>query len=66
MRVAANGETLELEDGATLADLLRRIGAQPGSVAAMVNDAIVPRAGHSTHRLEQDDRVEIVTLVRGG
>src|SRR5262249_41951968 len=37
----------------------------PG-VAVEVNEAVVPRASHERHQLSPNDRVEIVTLVRGG
>jgi thiamine biosynthesis protein ThiS len=66
LKVIVNAEPQDIEEGASVADLLRHMEAKGESVAVMVNDLIVPRADLDAHRLASNDRVEVVTLVRGG
>jgi sulfur carrier protein len=62
-----NGEASEVPEGTTLAALLEllQVGGGPG-VAVEVNAEVVRRARHAEHRLQPQDRVEIVTFVGGG
>jgi sulfur carrier protein len=62
-----NGEAREVPEGTTLAALLEllQVGGGPG-VAVEVNAEVVRRARHAEHRLQPQDRVEIVTFVGGG
>ncbi|MGE0708857.1 MAG: sulfur carrier protein ThiS [Planctomycetota bacterium] len=66
MRVKVNGETQELEEGTTLAELLERLAAPRQGIAVELNAAIVRKAEHASTRLNDGDRVEIVGLVGGG
>ena len=66
MRIFVNGESREVPDGATLADLLDELGLETRHVAVEVNLELVPRAAHAEHRLTDGDRLEVVTLVGGG
>jgi thiamine biosynthesis protein ThiS len=66
MTLFVNGEPRELEAGLTLASLLERLGAPKTGIAVEVNQEIVRRAQHESHRLKDGDRVEIVTFVGGG
>jgi sulfur carrier protein len=66
VRVFVNGEPREVEDGATVAELLEAIAAPRQGVAVEVNLAIVRRADLPARRLSADDRVEVVGLVGGG
>ncbi len=67
MTIWVNGEAREVPEGTTLAALLDllQIGGGPG-VAVEVNAEVVRRARHTEHRLQPQDRVEIVTFVGGG
>ena len=67
MTIWVNGESREVPEGMTLSGLLEllRIGSGPG-VAVEVNAEVVRRARHPEHRLNPQDRVEIVTFVGGG
>jgi sulfur carrier protein len=67
VEVWVNGEAREVPEGTTLAALLEllRIGGGPG-VAVEVNAEVVRRTRHTEHRLQPQDRVEIVTFVGGG
>jgi sulfur carrier protein len=62
-----NGEAREVPEGTTLVALLEllRIVGGPG-VAVEVNAEVVRKARHAEHRLNPQDRVEIVTFVGGG
>jgi sulfur carrier protein len=66
VKVTVNGEERELQDGASVADMLRGLGIERGRIAVEVNREIVPRSLHGEHRLTEGDRVEIVTMVGGG
>lgn len=67
MQVWVNGEAREVPEGTTLTGLLAlmEVGSGPG-VAVEVNAEVVRRARHAEHRLQPEDRVEIVTFVGGG
>ena len=54
-----------MPEGATVADLVREMAAH-AAAAAEVNKRLVPKREHGARRLEEGDRVEIVTLVGGG
>jgi sulfur carrier protein len=64
--VEVNGQRVQLPSGATVADLLARLGLASASVAVERNLDIVPRAEHARESLADGDRLEIVTLVGGG
>ncbi|HOI10893.1 MAG TPA: sulfur carrier protein ThiS [Myxococcota bacterium] len=66
MKLTVNGKPMELDDGATIPDLLARLALPGGPVAVEVNRDVVPRARHAETPLRDGDRVEVVTLVGGG
>ncbi len=66
MRIVFNGETRDIDDGATIAQLLAMMNLIPKHVAVEVNRDVVPRTQHSAHHLQAGDEVEVVTLVGGG
>jgi sulfur carrier protein len=66
LRVVANGDTVELPDGAGLLDLFEAVGVGPKWVVAEVNGDAVPRPDMAGVRLNEGDRVELVRAVAGG
>jgi thiamine biosynthesis protein ThiS len=66
MQVTINGKGEELDDGATVGDLLRRLEVEPIRVAVEVNRELVTRATFDQTVIHSDDRIEIVTFVGGG
>jgi sulfur carrier protein len=66
MRVTANGETVELSEGAPLTDLLEVLGLGSKWVVAEVNGDAVDRKDMTTCRLAEGDRIELVRAVAGG
>jgi sulfur carrier protein len=61
-----NGETLQLPDGLTVAQLLRHLGVRAERVAVERNGAVVKRARHDEEKVAAGDVLEIVTFVGGG
>ena len=66
LKLTVNGEATEIPAGATVRALLEQLALTSGPVAVEVNRAIVTRAEHATHALNDGDVVEIVHLVGGG
>jgi sulfur carrier protein len=66
MKVTANGEPVELEDGATVDDLLDRLSLGGRWVIVERNGEPVSRAAFATTVLVDGDRVELVRAVAGG
>ena len=66
MQVVANGEAVELDDGATLGDLLGRLGLGAKWVVVERNGEPVSRRETATTALADGDRLELVRAVAGG
>ena len=66
IHVRVNGEVTALPAGASVADLVERLGHRPETVAVEVDRELVPRGERGRHRLSGGERVELVTLVGGG
>jgi sulfur carrier protein len=66
MHILLNGESFELPDGVTVADLLERLDAVGKRVAVELNLDIVPRSQHATTVLRDGDQLEVVHAIGGG
>ncbi len=66
MEVLANGETVTLEEGASLTDLYSELGISAKWVVAELNGEAVNRADAPGMVLADGDRVELVRAVAGG
>ena len=66
MRITINGETRDIPENTTVADLIDELGLSGAICAAEVNKSVVPRDKRAETRLSDGDSVEIVTLVGGG
>ena len=66
MQVTANGDPLELPDGATVADLLTALGLGGKWVLVERNGQPVRRADLDATVLAEGDRLELVRAVAGG
>jgi len=66
MHILLNGHPLEIDEHATLAQLLAAQGYAERRVAVELNRGIVPRSLHAAQRLQPGDRVEIVHAIGGG
>ena len=66
MQIQLNGQTRSIDDVTTVAELLERNGYSGRRVAIEINQSIVPRSAHATHRIVDGDRIEVVTAFGGG
>ena len=66
MHITLNGEAYPLQDGQSVAELLEVLQLAGKRLAVEVNEAIIPKSRHTTHRLQAGDRVEIVHAIGGG
>lgn len=66
MQVTVNGESRELPDELTVAELVDELGFSGRRIAVEVNLEIVPRSSHQQHRIQGGDRIEIVQAIGGG
>jgi sulfur carrier protein len=66
--VMCNGDLVDLEDGATVAGLLERMGVESDArgIAVAVDGEVVPRGRWAEVELADDARVEVVTAIQGG
>ncbi|HEX3393316.1 MAG TPA: sulfur carrier protein ThiS [Acidimicrobiales bacterium] len=66
MRVTANGDAVDLADGATVDDLLARLGLGAKWVLVERNGEPLNRRDLATTVLVEGDRLELVRAVAGG
>jgi sulfur carrier protein len=66
VHVVANGEAVELDEGATLGDLLTRLGLGAKWVVVERNGEPVARRETVSTVLSEGDRLELVRAVAGG
>ena len=66
MVVVANGDEVEVADGATVADLLEQLGLSKRLIVVERNGDPVPRSERATTSLASGDRLELVRAVAGG
>lgn len=66
MRIILNGETREIEDGATLRRLVEDLAYASERIAVEHNREVRPRATWEAILLREGDRIEIVHFVGGG
>lgn len=66
MRITVNGDAKELNEGATLADLLAQMGLTGKRVAVEKNQQIVPRSRHAQEPLAEGDTLEVIQAIGGG
>lgn len=64
--IVLNGESRDIRAGQTVAELVRELGLDPRQVAVERNREVVPRAEHGETKLDEGDRLEVVTFVGGG
>ena len=65
LSITLNGEPTTLPSD-KLEDLLDSLNLQNKRFAVEINREIIPRSKHSSYRLSENDRIEIVEAVGGG
>ena len=66
MTVVVNGEPRELQDGATVADVVRTLTDVERGVAVALDGEVVPRSEWETTTLADGRHVEVLRAVQGG
>ena len=66
MKLFVNGEEMQFDGVATLAEMVERLGMKGDRVAVELNREIVSRAQWNETALHEGDRLEIVHFVGGG
>ena len=68
MRLRVNGEARELDDGATVRDVLALLELAPDArgVAVAVDAEVVPRGSWDETELPDGAHVEVLTAIQGG
>jgi len=66
VQVIFNGESQDIDDKTSIADILERFDIERRQVAVEVNQEIVPRDDLDGYVLHEGDQIEVVTLVGGG
>ncbi len=66
MNVVLNGQPREIDDGATILDVLRMLDAPDRGVAVAIDAEVVPRGEWDGVTLREGARVEVVQAVQGG
>ena len=66
MELVINGETLTLTNVENISDLLSQLDLNSDRVAVEVNLQIVRRDDRATFRLQDQDKIEIVSFIGGG
>jgi thiamine biosynthesis protein ThiS len=66
MQVTVNGTPKDVPAGLSVRGLLEHLELMGGPVAVEINRAIVPRATHADHVVNEGDTIEIVHFVGGG
>jgi len=66
--IMLNGEVSEVHPGATVSDVLARLGLQPDErgVAVAVDGAVVPRTDWGAFARSPDAHVEVLRAMQGG
>ena len=64
--IIANGQPRSVKASSTIADLLQELKIKPIRVVAQLNGVIVPRSEFNQAVLQQDCKLELVTMVGGG
>jgi sulfur carrier protein len=66
VRVTLNGDPVELDEGTTLAEVVRRVCPSDRGIAVALDREVVSRSRWDVVVVCDGDRVEIVTAAAGG
>lgn len=66
MQIIINNQPFEIEQSATLAEILAARGLDAPGMAVAVNNKLVPRGERDSFRLSEGDRLVVIKAVCGG
>jgi len=66
LNIVVNGDTVRVDDGASILDLIHTLELTPDRLAVELNRRIIRRPDWASTRFREGDHVEIVHFVGGG
>ncbi|MBI4013725.1 MAG: sulfur carrier protein ThiS [Candidatus Rokubacteria bacterium] len=66
MRIVVNGQSMDVREGLTIADLLNELRVRREFTAVALNREVATRSSYAARVLRDGDRVEIVHPMAGG
>ncbi|MBK5966584.1 thiamine biosynthesis protein ThiS [Thiocystis minor] len=66
MKIVLNGSPQEIADGTLVSELVEALALGGQRFAVEINAELIPRSRFAEHRLNHDDKVEIIQAVGGG
>lgn len=66
IEITVNGELVSIPEKTSLKDVLEIVDVPPNYLAVEVNAEVVPREQHASLIIQEQDDLEVVTLVGGG
>ena len=68
MNVLVNGRSIDVDEGATVADLVEQVAPRRAGrgLAVAINGEVVARTKWNDASLSPDDQVEVLTAIGGG
>lgn len=66
MTIKLNDQTIEVEDGISLADLINHLGLKQQGIAVAIDYQVVPREAWSQTRLYDQMALMLIQAVSGG
>ena len=64
--VKINGEEREVDEHATLTELLATLAIDPKGIAVELNREVIPKSLHPETTIKKDDQIEIIRMTGGG
>lgn len=66
MRITLNGESKEVVPDLSVGALIQQLELQPDRVAVEINLSILDRSMFPVRKLQEGDRIEIISFIGGG
>jgi len=66
MNITVNGDKIEIQDSATVEDLIIHLSLTEKRLAVEVNQSIISKSRHSETLLAANDTIEIIHAIGGG
>lgn len=66
MKIELNGQSKEVPEGSTVADLVRMLESDVRGMAVALDGEVAPRSAWDRTLLREGQRIEIVRAVQGG
>ena len=66
IHISVNGETMAVDAGTNLSDLIATLNLTGKRLAIEVNESIVARSLHESFVVSENDKLEIIHAVGGG